>query len=60
MVVGFKVEIVVGVCLISEHRSEDGGALSLYMNIQEGNPVVGRLFHSEVNERVLFIYFNSP
>ena len=28
VVVGFKVEIVVGVCLLSEHKSEDGGALS--------------------------------
>ena len=42
MVVGFKVEIVVGVCLPSEHRSEDGGALGL-------------LFQSELNGGVLAV-----
>ena len=55
VVVGFKVEIVVGMCLLSEHRSEDGGVLSLHLNIQEGNPVVGLLFHSELNGRVLAV-----
>ena len=29
VVVGLIFKIVVGVCLLSEHRSEDGGALSL-------------------------------
>ena len=49
MVVGLIFKIVVGVCLLSEHRSEDGGALSLYTNIQERNTVVGLLFRSELN-----------
>ena len=55
MVVGLKVEIEVSVCLLSEHRSEDSGALSLHLNIQKGNPVVELLFYSELNGRELVV-----
>ena len=53
VVMGLKVEIVVGMCLLSGHGSEDSGGLSLHQNIQEGNLVVGLLFHSELNGGVL-------
>ena len=33
VVMGFKVEIVVSVCFLSEHRSEDSEALSLHLSI---------------------------
>ena len=52
---GIKVEIVVDVCFLREHRSEDSGALSFHLNIQEGKPVVGLFFHREVNGRVLVV-----
>ena len=55
VVVGFNVEIVVSVCFLSEHRSEDSGALPLHLNIEEGNPVARLLFHSELNGRVLAV-----
>ena len=55
MVVGLKVEIVVRMCLRSEHRSEDGGALSLHQNIQEGKLVVRLLFHSELDGKMLAV-----
>ena len=55
MEVGLKVEIVVRMCLHSEHRSEDGGALSLHQNIQEGKLVVRLLFHSELDGKMLAV-----
>ena len=42
-------------CFLSEHGSKDSGALSLHQNIQEGNLVVGLLFHSELNGGVLVV-----
>ena len=41
MVVGLKADIVVGVCLLPEHKHEDSGGLSLHQDIKEGNSVVG-------------------
>ena len=55
VVVGLKVEIVVGMCLLSEHRSEDGGALSFHHNIQEGKLAVGLFFHSKLDGRMLAV-----
>ena len=53
VVVGLEVEIVVSVCPLPEHRSVDSGALSLHLDIQEGNPAVGLLFHGELNGGML-------
>ena len=46
--------------VLPEHRSVDSGALSLHLDIQEGNPVVGLLFHDGRGQILTTISTSSP
>ena len=50
VVVGFKVEIVVGMCLLSEHRSEDGGVLSLHLNMAYNSIALTQLHYHNFDD----------